>query len=201
MFFAGVINWMHIPEGLVDQFGGKFCRGLQPLSHTANIFAIVVVSSLWCVLKQGFAFLLKLYLFSFVSCFVWKCCETAKIGCTQHQFSFIIITVIICVITIVVIIWSRSQFSPKPPKLYFQQTFWIMLCIVCSFRTHFSYFSAVEFWSMECSFLKSKVIDPPISYPSQPRTRSWKGEDHFSVSPFHGASLWICIPHILNKKF
>ena len=95
---------MHIPEGLVDQFGGKFCRGLQPSSHVANIFAFGVVSSLWCVLKQGFAFLLKLYLFSFVSCFARKCCETAKIGCTQHQLSFVIITVIICVITIIVII-------------------------------------------------------------------------------------------------
>jgi len=42
MFFAGVINWMHSPEGLVDQFGGKFCRGLQTSSHAANIFAFDV---------------------------------------------------------------------------------------------------------------------------------------------------------------
>ena len=107
---------MHIPEGLVDQFWGKFCRGLQPSSHAANIFAIVVVSSLWCVLEQGFAFLLKLYLFSFVSCFVRKCCETAKIGCTQHQFSFIIIIVIILMLPPL----SSSSLlssSPTPTKL------------------------------------------------------------------------------------
>ena len=84
--------------------------------HLMLIFGLIVVlSSLLCVLKQGFAFLLELNLFSSVSCFVRKCCETAKIGCTQHQFSFIIIIVIILMLP--PLSSSLLSSSPTPTKL------------------------------------------------------------------------------------
>ena len=42
MFFAGVINWMHIPEGLVDQFGGKILQRPATLVPRCQYFCI------WC---------------------------------------------------------------------------------------------------------------------------------------------------------